>query len=163
MAELPASALTFSPALLDYCKTNACGNYNKSWTCPPACGSIEEQKQKILSYDKLLVFTTKHNLEDSFDHSGMLKGREFHALVTEEIKKNLPETLVYGAGRCSGCLNNDNNYSCFYPEPCPFPEKRTGSIEAAGIDVTELSKAAGINYFNGVNTVTFFTIVLQKT
>jgi len=156
IAEIPTSELVFSPALLDYCKTNACGNYNKSWTCPPACESMEEQKQKILSYDKLFVFTTKHDIEDSFDYDGITKGREFHTLLTAELKKKLGDVPVYGAGNCPVCD------TCAFPSPCPFPEKMIGSIEAAGIDVTELSKTAGINYNNGPNTVTFFTIVLLQ-
>ena len=153
-AQIPTSALIFSPALIDYCKTNVCGCYNKSWTCPPACASIEEQ-QKILSFQNVLVFTTKHDLEDSFDYDGMTKGRQRHTLLTAEIKNMLGDVLVYGAGNCPVCAN------CSFPEPCLFPEKQIGSIEAAGIDVTELSKAAGVAYNNGENTVTFFTMVVR--
>jgi len=114
---------------------------------------LEEQKQKILLYDKLFVFTTKHDLEDSFDYEGMTKGRESHALLTMEVKKRLPQALVYGAGSCPVCED------CSFPSPCPFPEKKIGSIEAAGIHVSDLSKAAGIAYNNGPNTVTFFSII----
>jgi len=153
-ARIPTSALIFSPALIDYCKTNVCGCYNKSWTCPPVCASIDEQQKKILSVQNALVFTTKHDLEDSFDYEGMTKGRERHALLTAEIKKMLGDVPVYGAGQCPVCDK------CAFPEPCLFPEKQIGSIEAAGIDVTELSKAAGMAYNNGENTVTFFTMVL---
>jgi len=153
IAEIPTSELVFSQELLNYCKTNACGNYNKSRTCPPVCESIEEQKQKILSFDKLIVFTTKHDIEDSFDYDGMTKGREFHTSLTMEIKKRLPDALVYGAGKCPTCD------TCAFPSPCPFPETKIRSIEAAGIDVSELSKAANINYNNGANTVTFFSII----
>ncbi|MCL2759995.1 MAG: DUF2284 domain-containing protein, partial [Treponema sp.] len=135
------------------CKANACGNYNKSWTCPPACESLEEQKQKILSYDKLFVFTTKHDIEDSFDYDGMTKGRELHILLTEKVKNQMGDVLVYGAGACPTCK------TCAFPSPCSFSEKKIYSIEAAGIDVTQLSKAAGISYNNGPNTVTFFSII----
>ena len=152
-AETPTSKIIFSHKFLDYCKANTCGNYNKSWTCPPACKSLEEQKNIILTYDKLFVFTTKHNLEDSFDYDGMTKGQNLHTLITAQLKEKLPETLVYGAGKCPVCS------TCSFPSPCPFPEKMIGSIEAAGIDVTELSKAAGINYNNGPDTVTFFSVI----
>jgi predicted metal-binding protein len=152
-AILPVTALVFSPVLLESCKTNVCGNYNKSWVCPPACESVEEQKKKIFSYKNLLVFTTMHALEDSFDYDGMSKGRELHTLLTLELKKilNVP---VYGAGNCPLCK------TCAFPSPCINPEKRIGSVEAAGIDVTSLSKAAGIAYNNGQNTVTFFSIAV---
>jgi uncharacterized membrane protein YczE/predicted metal-binding protein len=153
-AQIPTTVLVFSPALLEYCKTNACGCYNKSWTCPPACGSINEQQKKILAHKNAFVFTTKHEIEDPLDHDGMTKGREHHALLTSEIKKMSGNFLVYGAGQCHVCEN------CSFPEPCLFIEKQIGSIEAAGIDVSELSKAAGVKYNNGENTVTFFSMLL---
>ena len=152
-AILPVTSLVFSPALLESCKTNVCGNYNKSWVCPPACESVEEQKKKIFSHKNLLVFTTMHALEDSFDYERMTEGRKLHTLLTLELKKilNVP---VYGAGNCPICK------TCAFPNPCAQPEKKIGSVEAAGIDVTSLSKAANINYNNGQNTVTFFSIAV---
>ena len=152
-AVFPVGELTFSQQLLDYCKSNVCGNYNKSWTCPPACESMDEQRAKILSYKNVLTFTTKHDLEDSFDYENMINGMKLHSLLTIELKKKL-SVPVYGAGSCPFCG------SCSFPAPCPFPESRIGSIEAAGINVTELSKAAGIAYNNGNNTVTYFSMVL---
>jgi len=153
-AEINPSALTFLPQLLDYCKANACGKYNKSWACPPACGTVEENKEKISRYEKILVFTTKHTLEDPFDHEGMTKGREQHTSLAIEIRKKLGNVPLYGAGACSVCD------TCAFPASCLFPEKMIGSIEAAGIDVTELSKTAGIAYNNGPNTVTYFSMLL---
>jgi len=159
LAILPVSSLVFSPQLLEYCKSNVCGFYNKSWTCPPACESMEEQREKIFLYENVFVFTTKHDLEDSFDYEGMTRGRELHTLLTLEFKKKLGGAPVYGAGSCPVC-DSDGNSSCAFPNPCPFPENRIGSIEAAGINVTELSKAAGIAYNNGPNTVTYFSMSL---
>ena len=155
-ALLSVSKLVFSPQLLDYCKSNVCGNYNKSWTCPPVCESMEEQRKKILSFQNVFVFTTKHKLEDSFDYEGMIRGMELHALLTIEFKKRSNDAPVYGAGSCPVCD------FCAFPSPCPFPEKKIGSIEAAGINVTELSKAAGIAYNNGPDTVTYFSMALMN-
>ena len=157
-AAVPSNSLVFSLDLLNYCKMNTCGNYNKSWTCPSACESMEEQREKILLYKNVLVFTTKHELEDSFDCDGMSKGRELHTLLTVELKKRLKDVPVFGSGSCPVCKEKDGTCSCAYPNPCPYPEKRIGSIEAAGINVTELSKAAGIKYNNGPNTITFFSM-----
>jgi predicted metal-binding protein len=155
-ALLPVGELVFSPQLLEYCKSNVCGRYNNSWTCPPACGSMEEQREKILCYQYTFVFTTMHKLEDSFDYEGMMHGKELHTSLTSEFKKRLTDVPVYGAGSCSSCER------CAFPSPCLFPEKKIGSIEAAGINVTELSKAAGVAYNNGPNTVTYFSMALLK-
>ena len=171
-AELDTDKITFSPQLLDYCKVNACGKYNRSWTCPPACGTMEEQKKNILLHRKALVFTTKHELEDSFDYEGMNRGRDLHTNLTIDIGKSFARILeaggfsVYGAGSCPICSGKDEGACagnfvarCAFPDPCPHPDEKIGSIEAAGIDVTELSKAAKIAYNNGPNTVTYFSMI----
>ena len=162
-AVISSSAIVFSPELLDCCKTNVCGNYNKSWSCPPACESMDEQKKKIFLYKNVLIFTTVQELEDTFDYEGMEEGRKLHNLLTIEMKNRLGDAPVFGAGGCSVCAGKNKNSSkaaCAYPNPCMYPEKRIGTIEAAGINVTELSKTAKITYNNGQNTVTFFSLVL---
>ncbi|MCL2174604.1 MAG: DUF2284 domain-containing protein [Treponema sp.] len=161
-AVIQSDKIVFSPELLDYCKTNVCGNYNKSWSCPPACESINKQKEKILSFKNVLIFTTVRELEDTFDYEGMEEGRRLHNLLTIEIQNRLDGVPVYGAGGCPVCegKNGENKNACAYPNPCLFPEKRIGTIEAAGIDVTALSKTAKITYNNGQNSVTFFSLAL---
>jgi predicted metal-binding protein len=165
-AEVFTSQIIFSPELLKSCESNMCGNYNRSWTCPPLCESLEQQREKILSYKTAFVFTTKHELEDSFDYEGMMSGKKLHNSLTEEFRNKLRAELLrkdfpsYGAGACPFCQNEDGSSNCSYPQPCTFPDKQMGSIEAAGINVSELSKAAGVAYNNGVNTVTYFSMVL---
>ena len=166
-AMLPVNELVFSQDLLDLCKTNTCGNYNKSWTCPPVCETMEEQRNKIQSYKTVFVFTTKHDIEDSFDYEGMSRAGEFHSKLTIEVKEKLDmqtnsDNLIFAAGSCPVC-KNETGKPCAFPEPCRHPDKKIGSIEAAGINVTELSKAAKIAYNNGANTVTFFSMVLLNS
>ncbi|MDR2553120.1 MAG: DUF2284 domain-containing protein [Treponema sp.] len=171
----PVSALVFSQALYNTCASNVCGHYNRSWTCPPGAGTLEEQREKILAWQNVLVFTTKYDLEDSFDYEGMTEGRERHTRLTlcfrERLEKAGAAFPVYGAGSCPSCrpgkpidglTGGEDNY-CSFPAPCRRPEKKIGSIEAAGINVTELSKAAGVKYHNGPNTVTYFSMVLWKS
>jgi predicted metal-binding protein len=161
-AVIKTGDLVFSQELLNICKTNKCGNYNKSWTCPPACGTLEAQKEQILAYGNALVFTTMHDLEDSFDLENMNLGRSLHTILTLNIRKSLGFALTFGAGACPVCMTEDGKISCKFPAACDFPEKRIGSIEAAGINVSELSKTAGIAYNNGEKTVTFFSMILLE-
>ena len=147
--------------MLKSCATNVCGHYNTSWTCPPAADTLEQQKEKILSFKYVFVFTTKHELEDSFDYEGMTLARDRHTQLTLEFRNILGDAYpIYGAGSCPSCRDITETGRCAFPEPCRFPEKRIGSIEAAGVNVTELSKAAGIKYNNGPNTVTYFSMTL---
>jgi predicted metal-binding protein len=152
---MDTSALIFSGAVRKACEDNSCGNYNKCWTCPPGIGPLEETSKKVLAWKKAFIFTTKSDLEDSFDFEGMTRAAQLHGELVREIQDRFgKDNPVYGAGGCKYCE------SCAYPEPCRFPEKAMYSIEAAGINVMDLSKSAGVNYINGENTVTYFSMIL---
>lgn len=154
-AVIATPGIIFSPDLLKSCESNVCGHYNKCWTCPPAIGPLEKQKEQIMTFSCAFVFTTKFDLEDSFDYDGMMKAKDYHNQLTDEMHEQFGKTNpVYGAGSCKICK------TCAYPEPCEFPEKVYPSIEAAGINVTELSKAGAIHYNNGPNTITYFSMIL---
>jgi predicted metal-binding protein len=85
----------------------------------------------------------------------MMKAKEIHDNLTAEIHEKFGRTNpVFGAGGCKICK------TCAYPNPCRFPERIFFSVEAAGINVTELSRTAGVKYNNGPNTVTYFSMIL---
>ena len=44
--ELDMSTLEFKPEVRDMCEANTCGQWNRTWACPPACGTLEEMKQR---------------------------------------------------------------------------------------------------------------------
>ena len=153
-AELDFQDIEFSEEVVAACKANFCGNYNKSWQCPPNVGTLEELKAKYSKYPHAFVFTTKHDIEDSYDIEGMEVARIEHEKVEDLIRPVLPEgSFMLGAGGCNVCKK------CAFPEPCRFPEKAKSSVEACGINVVSLAKKSKINYTNGENTVTYFTLV----
>ena len=154
-AVIPVSLINFSHEVIEACKKNTCGNYDKRWTCPPACGSIEQHRKYFSAYSSAFIFTTKADLKDSFDYEGMMDAKKNHNSIASELHSQFGKTNpVYGAGACEICK------TCSYPKPCKFPDKKFISVEAAGINVTELSKAAGLHYYNGENTVTYFSVIL---
>lgn len=153
-AEIAPQNIAFSQDVVNACKANYCGNYNKCWTCPPNVGSLEELKLKYQSYRHAFVFTTKHAVEDSFDLDGMLAARAKHDAVENVIREVLPLGCeVLGAEGCLICEK------CAFPAPCRFPERARRAVEACGIDVVALSRTAQIDYYNGENTVTYFSLI----
>ena len=147
--------LVFYPEIRKICQENTCRNYGTSWACPPAVGTLEECRKRIRRYGRMLVFSKKYELEDSFDFKAMARGMsDFKDAVDtfhEKLRPILKEFLLLaneGCGRCARCT---------YPDaPCRFPELLHPSLEGYGFQVGELAKLAGIQYNNGPRTVTYF-------
>ena len=148
--------LKFQEGVAASCRMNYCGMYNRTWMCPPAVGNWQELEKEFRKYRRFFVFTTKHDIEDSFDIEGMGRGKDEHKLVQDRVQealRGLP-CRILGAGGCGICK------TCTYPDaPCRFPDKAVPSMEACGINVVELSRDVGIHYINGQNTVTYFSMV----
>ncbi len=152
--------LSFGQEVRDLCEANSCGRYGRSWSCPPGVGSLESCKAKIMEYKNVFVYTTKHELEDSFDFEGMMQGKEDHEKISrhllEAVKPFLPgDHMAMTGGSCSRCE------PCTYPDaPCRFPEELTPTIESYGIRVNQLAQTVDVNYINGANTVTYFGCII---
>ncbi|MEY8331706.1 DUF2284 domain-containing protein [Lachnospiraceae bacterium 47-T17] len=156
IAVVLVKSIVFSDGVRLLCEQNSCGGYAKTWACPPGVGTMEECHEAIMAYGKILVYTTKHELEDSLDWEGMMAGKRVHQEVCRRVQAwvrgQSDEPLLYLAGE--GC---DRCSTCTYPDAlCRFPEQMSPSIESYGIVVSELAKSGGIHYINGQNTVTYF-------
>ena len=157
-ALVSASDVPFAQSVRAACEANYCGKYGTCWTCPPGVGDWEMWRDKLHAYDKALIFSTRHELEDSFDIEGMAEGHHQHRKLAQMVYDFLQAKGAHfcflGVEGCSLCE------SCTYPTaPCRFPDKASPSIEACGVNVVELTKQCGMHYINGVNTVTYFSAV----
>lgn len=158
------SLIEFSQEVRKYCAMNHCGQYNKNWACPPAVGSMEELKDRVLGFADGILVQTMHYLKSSFDYRGMQAGKEVHEKVMRNLLNTalerfpLEETLLLGAGHCDVCQE------CAWVdgEPCRFPEKAMASLEAYGIDVMKLTREHGIPYFYGKGTVAYVGLLLYR-
>ena len=159
MGNVKTAEILFDREVRTMCENNLCGNYGKNWACPPATGTLEECRQKVLRFEDGIVFNTVSPLEDSFDWPGMVKAMdEFHDLcmeIKQRAKNAGADFLLLAAGSCRSCE------TCAYPDaPCRCPENRIEPIEGQGIFVNDLTEKAKINYINGENTVTFIGMLL---
>ena len=148
-------------AFREMCVANACGRYGKCYMCPPDVGEIEVLMAQVGEYDHALVYQTVTGLEDSFDFEGMIDAKKRTYPLAQSLRKvfadqNLTKLLHLGAGGCGVC----EKCAKVTGEPCRFPEKALPSLEAYGVNVSELAKAAGMKYINGQDTVTYFGAVL---
>ncbi len=158
---LETSALRFHAEVRATCEGNRCRGYGRSWACPPAVGSLEECRERVLGFEKLQLFSKAYMLPDSMDFSAVGNAmRDFKECAWElgrQLRPKLSKLLILSNEGCSRCR------ACTWPEAaCRFPEELQPSIEGFGFIVSELAKQAGIPYMNGKSTVTFFGGVLYN-
>lgn len=160
-APLMRDALIFREEVRAMCRADRCRSYNKTWSCPPGCGTLDEMREKVSAYTDGIIVETIGNMEDEFDFESIesasaLHKKRFEAL-TEALHGNGYDILPMGAGRCTICKD------CTYPDaPCRFPERSMPSMEAAGLLVSDVCERCGIPYYNGKDTTTFISCVLIK-
>lgn len=158
---IEVKSITLDRAFRDMCESNACGVYGKCYMCPPDVGDIDVLMREVGNYDYALVYQTVTELEDSFDFEGMIEAKKRSYPLAQSLRKvfsdmNVTKVLHLGAGGCGVCATCAKRTG----EPCRFPEKAMPSLEAYGVNVSELAKASGMKYINGQDTVTYFGAVL---
>ena len=161
VARLDPSTIELREDVRAMCASGKCRMYGKSWSCPPACGTLEEQRARIARYREGILVQTVGQLEDSMDGEGMMEAEAQHKAhfeaLHERLRKNYPDLLACSAGTCTRCK------TCSYPDaPCRFPERMTSSMEAMGMLVLEVCKANGLNYYYGPNTIAYTSCFLLK-
>jgi predicted metal-binding protein len=143
------------------CASDKCRAFGKNWSCPPACGSLEECEKRLAQFQSGLILQTTGNLEDSFDFESMTLIGENHNAHLFDFQEKL-ETffsggkpwLLLGSGCCTICGQ------CSWPQPCNHPEKMIVPVEAMGIVVSDLCAANNILYYYGPGTLTYTGCVL---
>lgn len=160
-AVISRGQIVTSAEFREACKANSCGMYGRCWMCPPDIGEIEELMGRLGQYGYALLYQTVFHLEDSFDVEGMMESGTRHCEISRKIGRELgpklpDRSLHLIAGGCRYCE------TCAKAQelPCRFPREALSSLEAYGIDVYHTGKNAGLNYINGQNTVTFFSMIL---
>jgi len=163
VSEVEVKDINFDIMFREICESKTCGAYGKSWMCPPHNGSIKDLIQKAQSYHHAFVFQMITHLEDSFDVEGMYEaGKNINDLArvlkNSDFVKNVTDTLVLGGGACRYC----EVCAVCDSKACPYPDMAIASIESHGIDAMSLASAAGLNYMNGKDTVTFTGVILYN-
>lgn len=146
------------PSVRDMCAADKCRAYHKNWTCPPACGTLEECAQRMHRYRNGILLQTVGHMTKTIDSRCYRETERRHLelfrTLSEEIRKEHPDALSLGAGGCRVCK------VCAYPDPCRFPEKALSSMEAYGLFVTQVCRDCGVPYHYGPLTITYTACIL---
>lgn len=168
MMELPivqyeffeTAELTFTPRVRYICESE-CPQYGKSWACPPGVGSVEECRERCLSYPHALLITTMTEVSDISDIRETLDTRAPHEEVTRQVNDWIHsqgvESYVLSTESCAVCRE------CTCPDaPCRHPDRMFPCVESHGILVTEAAERYGIAFEMGGNIVTWFSLILYR-
>ena len=160
-APLNTAALQALPEVREMCAAGRCRRYGKSWSCPPACGSLEECQGRMRAYTGGVLVQTTAELADDFDYESMSKAQEVHKknffTLARQTRLLIPDCLPLTAGSCTICR------SCTCPDrPCRFPNKMLSSMEAYGLLVSAVCEASGLPYYYGPGTLTYSACILTK-
>ena len=133
-AVMDTKELVFVPEYRTFCEENLCGCYNVNPACPPESGTVEEMKQRALSYEKTLV------LHDPAEYK---KAKLLQNKMTEELAEKMKadgktDLLIMSAG----------------------PYKHNSCMSAYCVDAQKMADAAGMLCWTDDGMVRYFSQIL---
>lgn len=159
-ALLDSKEIEFSDKVRIICKRE-CPRYGKSWSCPPAVGSLEKCQDTCLKYPKVLLFSSVAEVPDYSDFERTLQSKHEHELITRKIEKflrlNGVSCYTLSSDSCSHCE------TCSYPKKsCAHPDIMHPCIESHGIVLTNTIEQHQMDYFLGETMVLWFSLIFME-
>ena len=84
---LDCDTIELKPEVRQMCAADTCHKYDKCWSCPPGCGSLEECEAKVRQYKYGIIVQTVGELEDVFDGEGMMETEARHKEYVVTVHK----------------------------------------------------------------------------
>ena len=155
--------LLFTERVRDICRQE-CPRYGKSWSCPPAVGSVEACREKCLSWPHVLFFSTVAEVSDISCMEETLATRAEHERVTLAVEKDMRElgldVYTLSSDSCAICESGADAPGCAWPDaPCRFPQLMHPCIESHGIVVADLVEKCEMDYYLGERVLLWFSLV----
>lgn len=159
-AFLPVQELPFSERVQQVCQQE-CPMYGKSWSCPPAVGSVAQCHERCLGYDGALLLVTVQEVADNADLQQTLATKPFHNQVMRQAEQLLQQqnqqTLCLSGDACSRCA------VCAYPDhPCREPAQMSPCMEGYGIVVSALAERLGVPFPPEPGLVYWYALILFR-
>lgn len=152
--------LTFTDRVRYVCE-HECPMYNTTWACPPAVGTVEECRARVLSYPEALMISTITEVNDIANMEETLGTRAPHEEITRQVlelvKAQCSDSLVLSTEACAICKE------CAWPNArCRHPDKMFPCVESHGILVTALAEITDIDFLAEGNLVTWFSLIMYR-
>lgn len=150
------SQIPFDPIFQTYCQENLCGKYGANYACPPACGTPEEMRLRIVAHKHALVLQTIWEIDGYGDSAAIKEAKKKHNAASLRLMKKLRSAgcdgFLAGASGCSLCD------PCAMAEglPCRFPDLRYSCLSAYCVFVKKLADRCGMEYDCGPGLLAFF-------
>ncbi len=161
-AVLDAAKIQFHEDFRKACEKNSCGRYDTSWMGPPAVGPISGLMKKAADYRHGMLFQTIHAVASNFDMKGMLAAAKAHEkifrILLDRIRREFPDENILPLS--AGCCNLCEKCGYLTQEPCRHPDQAVSSVEAYGINVIALQKAASLPHYLGKESVIYVGLIL---
>ena len=159
-AFIDTDELVFSQRVRYICETE-CPMYNTTWACPPAVGSVDACRERVMAFEEGLLIATITEVSDIANIEETLATRADHEEITRQVlmmvRQQAAQTLTLSTEACAHCEH------CTWPDaPCRFPDRMFPCVESHGILVTDLAEKHGIDFLAGGNVVTWFSLILYK-
>ena len=159
--EVSMTALVPRADVRDMCRADRCRSYGKSWSCPPACGSLDALRENLSLYSAGILVQSTARLADPLDPSALRAAEDAHKkrfdTLVRQARRLWPDCLPLGSGGCRRC------HQCTYPSrPCRHPDKLYPSMEAAGLWVSDVCRRSGLEYNYGKGTMTYTSCILLR-
>ncbi len=151
--------IPFSSSVREICEKE-CPRYGKSWSCPPAVGSVDECRENIQKYSHAFVFITAWEVDDAENMDLLLQTRKEHEAVVRPLLQRFRQQYgdqcqAFSSESCEKCQQ------CTWPDhACRFPEWMIPCLEGQGIVVVNLAENLGIPTWLGPGLVTWFGMIL---
>ncbi len=166
LAELPLygyffidpKKLEFSDRIRWICE-HECPMCGRTWACPPAVGTVQQCREKVLSYENCLMISTIVEVNDIADINETLATRPEHEEITNEVRDMMQaqgvDPYVLSTEACAICER------CAYldGEPCRHKDRMHPCVESHGINVIPVLEENGIEFQFGANVVTWVSLL----
>ena len=145
-ALIDTAEIHFNPVFRTYCAENRCGQYDANYSCPPACGEVENMAAALQRFSRALVVRSSREIESYEDKETIFKAKKEHNAAMLSLC-----TMLRGEGACVKMCGASQCLLCATcartrGEPCRDPERRYSCLSAYCIDVAKLAESAGMDF-----------------